>query len=276
MYKKFLIVASKLDKAGINITTSLSQFRKDAFASIVQKSETGFDFYLVDKEIVYTENLDLEKINKYDFIIFASKHSSSAGEKAITVHAVGNWREAKFGGENGKISKTSAIFAKQIFEKLKENMEKHGIKGYDLTMEATHHGPLLEKPCLFVEIGSTENEYNDRRAGFVIAKSISEAIENFKENPYNEIAIAIGGPHYCPNFNKIQESSNVAISHVIPQHASPITEEMIKEAIEKTEEEIDFAILDWKGLGKAEQRDEIVKILEKNYIIWKKSSDVKR
>ena len=51
---------------------------------------------------------------------------------------------------------------------------------------------------------------------------------------------------------------------------------MVREAVEKTEEEIDFAILDWKGLGKAEQRDEIVKILEKNYIMWKKSSDVKR
>ena len=275
MYKKFLIVASKLDKAGINITTQLSQFKKNPLSSVLQKNEIGFDFYLVDKEIIYTENLDLEKINKYDFIIFASKHKSEKNMKAIAVHTVGNWREARFGGERGKVSKTSAVFIKHLFEKLRLNCEKSGIKGYDITMEATHHGPLLEKPCVFVEIGSTETEYNDRRAGFVVAKTILEAIENFKENPYNEVAIAIGGGHYCSNFNKIQEKSNVAISHVISSYALPITEEMIKEAIEKTDEEIDFALIDWKGIENVEERQKIVGVLEKNYIQWKKVSDVK-
>src|SRR3990167_2785611 len=276
MYKKFLIVASKKDKAGTNITTQLSQFRKNPLASVLQSEGKGFDFYLVDDEILYNKNLSIEKISKYDFIVFASKHSSAKGEKAITIHTPGNFHEAKYGGEIGKISKTSALFMKQLFEKLNENAEKHSLKDYDVTMEATHHGPFINKPCLFLEIGSTEHEYSDKRIGFIVAKTLYDVMESFHENKYNEIAIAIGGPHYCPNFNKIQETSNVAISHVIPQHASPITEDMIKEAVEKTEEEIDFAILDWKGLGKAEQRDEIVKILEKNYIIWKKSSDVKR
>ena len=57
-YKKILIVASKLDKAGVNITTQLSQFG-------------DFKFYLVDQEAIYTENLDLEKINSFDFVLFA-------------------------------------------------------------------------------------------------------------------------------------------------------------------------------------------------------------
>ena len=120
MYKKFLIIASKKDKAGINITTQLSQFRKNPFSSILQKDEKGFDFYLVDDEILFNENLNLEKINKYDFIIFASKHSSGKEEKAITVHTPGNFREAKYGGEKGKISKTSALFIKHLFEKLNQ------------------------------------------------------------------------------------------------------------------------------------------------------------
>ena len=75
MYKKFLIVASKKDKAGINITTQLSQFKKNPLASILQNDERGFDFYLVDDEIVYTKNLDLNRINKYDFIILDSSPS---------------------------------------------------------------------------------------------------------------------------------------------------------------------------------------------------------
>ena len=262
-YEKFLIVASKLDKAGINITTQLSQFGE-------------FKFYLVDKEIIYTENIDLEKINSHDFIIFASKHKSESKEKTLSVHAPGNWRLAEFGGEKNKACKSSALFMKHIFEKLNDNAEKFHLIDYKITMEATHHGPLIEKPCLFIEIGSTETEWTDRIAGFVVAKAISEAISDFKENQYHEIAVAIGGPHYCPSFNKIQLKSNVAISHVIPQYAFPLTEEMVAEAISKTEEEIDFALLDWKGLGNAEQRQRIIEILGKLYVNYRRTSDVNK
>ena len=260
-YQKFLIVASKMDKAGINITTQLSQFGE-------------FKFYLVDKEIIYTENLDLEKINQYDFIIFASKHKSESKQKTLSVHAPGNWRLADLGGEKNKVCRSSAAFMKYLFEKLEKNAIDYHLKDYSVTLEATHHGPLIDKPCLFIEIGSTETEWTNTKASFVVARAISEAIKDFKENPYLEIAIAIGGPHYCPNFNKIQLKSNVAVSHVISQYAFPLTEEMVKEAIEKTEEELDFVLLDWKGLGNSEQRQKIIEILDNFHINYKKTSDV--
>jgi D-aminoacyl-tRNA deacylase len=261
MYKKYLVVASKKDKAGINITTNLSQFKNQ-----------DFDFYLVDDEIIYTENINLEKISNYDFIIFASKHSSGQGEKALAIHSVGNFHTADFGGEKGKVGKSSAMFQKQLFENLKKNVKKHELKDFVVTMEATHHGPLINKPCVFIEIGSSDLEYGNRRAGFIIAKTISETIESFKENPYNEVAIGIGGPHYCPNFNKLQENSNAAISHVIPQYALPLTEELIQEAIDKTEEEVDLVILDWKGLGTSEKRQELINILDKLHVRYEKTS----
>ncbi|MEK6827569.1 MAG: D-aminoacyl-tRNA deacylase [Nanoarchaeota archaeon] len=263
MYKNFLIVASKIDTAGINITTQMSQFG-------------NFNFYLVDDEIIYTENLNLEKMNQYDFIIFASKHQSEKGNKTISIHAPGNWRKAELGGEEGRVCKTSALFQKQIFEKLKSNMDKFHIKNYELTLECTHHGPLIKKPCLFVEIGATEKEWKDRKTGFIVAKSIAEMISEFKENPYNEIAIGIGGPHYCPNFNKIQLNSNIAISHVIPQYALPLTQEMVQEAIAGTDEDIDLILLDWKGLGNAEQRQQITDVLDKFYIQKKRTSEISK
>lgn len=276
MYKKYLIVASKLDRAGINITTQLSQFRKNPLVSAMQSDEPGFDFYLTEKEIIYDEGIDKEKINKYDFIIFASKHKSEANEKTISIHAPGNWRNADFGGEKGKISLTSALFQKQIFEKLNKNIKEHNLRNYKVTLECTHHGPLIDKPCIFIEIGSTENEWRDIRAGFIIAITIRDIIKEFKENPYNEIAIGIGGPHYCPNFNKIQLNSNVAVSHIIPGYALPLTEEMVKEAIDKTQEEVDFAILDWKGLGVAEERQRIMGILDKLYVDYKRTSEINK
>ena len=147
---------------------------------------------------------------------------------------------------------------------------------YKVTLEATHHGPLLDKPCVFIEIGSTQIEWKDRRASFCIAKTIIDAVKNFKPSTYQEIAIGIGGPHYCPSFNKIQLSSNVAIAHVIPKYLDPITEEMILESVNKTSEEVDFAIVDWKGLGNAGQRDKVLEILDKNYISWKKVGEIKK
>ena len=275
MYQKYLIVASKLDPAGINITTQLSQFKGNPVISSMRQVP-AFDFYLIDKEIIYTENLDLEKINKYDFIIFASKHRSEKKEKTLSIHAPGNWRSAQLGGEPGKICQSSALFQKEIFERLNANAEKYHLKDYKITLEVTHHGPLIDKPCLFIEIGSTEVEWVYKKAGFIIAKTISEAISGFEENPYREIAIGIGGRHYCSNFNKIQLNSNIAISHIIPGYVLPLEEEMIREAIEKTQEEFDFLLIDWKGIPNSEERKRILDIFERNYIRWKKTGEIKK
>jgi D-aminoacyl-tRNA deacylase len=260
---KYLIVASKLDFAGMNITNQLTQFGQ-------------FDFYFVNDEVIYDKNIDKEKINKFDFIIFASKHQSEKKEKTLSVHSPGNWRDAEYGGERGRVCPSSAILQKQLFKKLSFNADFFHLKNYQLTLEATHHGPLIEKPCVFIEIGSTENEWRDRKAGFIIAKTIADTIAEFKENPYNEIAVGIGGPHYCPNFNKLQLGSNVAFSHIIPEYALPLTEEMIQEAISKTTEEVDFVVLDWKGIGRVDSREEIIRILDKLYIRYKRASDIER
>lgn len=262
MFKKFLIIGSKEDPASSNIVTNLLDLG-------------SFNVHFIDGDMLNTRNLDRDKINEYDFIIFASKHKSEKKEKTLSVHSPGNFREVWGGGEEGKLSISSALFQKHLFSVMKKVVEESALTRYSLTMEVTHHGPLIERPSIFIEIGGSEEEWKDKKASFVIAKVIREAIETWKENPYHEIAFGIGGPHYCPSFNKLQLNSNVAFSHIIPKYVSPITEEMILEARNKTFEEVDFAVLDWKGLGKAEERDEIIKILEKNYIQWKKASEIK-
>lgn len=260
--KKYLIIASRKDIAGMNIVEQLYKFGK-------------YDLYIVEGEILHNENLDMERIKPYDFVIFASKHQSEKKEKTLSIHSPGNWKKASMGGQAGKVCKSSALFNKELFEMLHKIAEEHQIQNkFKLTLECTHHGPLINKPCVFIEIGSTEREWNNHVAGFVVAKTIHKTIQTFKENKYREPAIAIGGPHYCPNFNKLQANSNIAISHIIPEYALPLTEEMLKEAIEKTEENIEFAVLDWKGLGNAEQRNETIKILDKLYVRHKRTNQV--
>lgn len=277
MYNKFLILADKEDLAGVNIASQLSQFAKNPISEVLSKKKRFFDILLVDGSILHEANLDAEKIEKYDLVIFASRHKSEKNEKTLSVHAPGNWKEAKYGGRENKVCKSSAIFQKQLFRKLNDNAKKHGLDiRYKITLEATHHGPLIKKPCVFIEIGSTETEWKDSRAGFVVAKTISEAIEEFKEDKYKEVAIGLGGGHYCPEFTKLQLDSNVAFSHIISKYALPITEEILQEAWKNTDEEPDFIVVDFDGLGNSEEKQKVIDIIKKTGLPWKKLEEIKR
>jgi len=266
---KPVIVASKKDDAGMNIVEEL-------------KKSDNLPIYLTEKEIIYAENIDkeIEKNHEADFIIFASKHESKQKRKSLSVHAPGNWKKAEMGGKEGKVCKTSAFFLKHLFKILNQEVEEQEEikKNYQVTLEATHHGPYIEKPCCFIEIGSSKKEWKDKKAGRIISETIKRAINsfNFKEAEKNYIpAIGIGGPHYCPNFNKIQLNSKYALSHIIPQYAFPITKKMLKESIEKTQEQVETIVMDWKGL-KSEQRKETIKLLNSLTLKYLRTSEIKK
>lgn len=257
----FAVLYSKKDQAGINIAEQLKKLY------LPQIPVIGFA-----KESIYNENIDEKdgRLRNIDFIIFATKHQSSAKIPSLSLHAPGNWRNADFGGKPGKICKTSALALKYLFQKLTKNAESK----YPVTLECTHHGPLLEKiPCCFIEIGSDETAWKNPELGKIIAKTIADVqhFDNWKnkaENKQIKTAIAIGGPHYAPNFNKIQlsEISNIAIAHIIPEYALPLAESMLKEAIKNTKEHINMILLDWKGCGNSEARQKIIEIIEKTGI----------
>ena len=60
VYQKYLIIASKVDPAGVNITTQLSQFRENPLLSGM-KQGPNFDFYLIDTPIIDDSGIDKEK-----------------------------------------------------------------------------------------------------------------------------------------------------------------------------------------------------------------------
>ncbi|MBU0957528.1 MAG: hypothetical protein KKF56_01820 [Nanoarchaeota archaeon] len=241
-----LIIISKKDQAGINISKFLSKSLKVHF---------------VESESVYAEDID-KKFPENDLIIFASKHQGST-PRMLSLHAPGNPSSNDFGGEKNTLCLTSGTILKTFFRELNENTPE----GWNTTLECTHHGPNIEStPCLFIEIGSSKDDWEKTEAGKAIATTIENALILIKDKLENNLeyqtAIALGGPHYCPNFNKIQLSPDLAISHIIPEYQSPITETMIQEAINKTQEKVTTAIIDWKGLGKSEDRQKVIDILE--------------
>ena len=77
-------------------------------------------------------------------------------------------------------------------------------------------------------------------------------------------------------FNKIQLNSNYAISHIIPEYVLPLTEIMLKQAEQKTKEQIKLVLLDWKGCGKSEQRQQIIKLIEKSGLKYIRTGEIEK
>jgi len=51
---------------------------------------------------------------------------------------------------------------------------------------------------------------------------------------------------------------------------------MIKEAEEKTLEQIECALIDWKGCGKSEERQKVVEVLDRLGLKYKRTSHVEK
>ena len=270
---RFAIVYSKLNIAG---TVIMEELKKLAFTP-------HFPIIELAKETLYSDNFNAKhypELQNIDLIVFASTHRSEKGNPSLSLHAPGNWRNADLGGHPGKISKTSAFISKYLFQELNKNYEKdkNNLKeNYEVTLEVTHHGPSIDFPCCFIELGSTEKQWNDREAAKIIAKTIL-SLENYPDtHPDHWIAsIAIGGPHYAPNFNKIQLNSQYAIGHIIPEYSLPLTESMLKEAEQKTSETIGEILIDWKGCGNSESRQNIMNIIERMGFKHKRTNAVKK
>jgi len=237
---KAAIIVSKKDPAGMNV------------AGFLEKGDLGdAKLYYVSSESIYSERID-DGIDA-DLFIFATKHQSAKGVHSLSCHSPGNWGKAAAGGEDCKLCYAPAVYLKEIFLLLNKlnNLDS------EITMECTHHGPYIEKPCFFIEIGSDEEQWNDWKAGEIISKVIVEFLRKLKNNDFGKykVAFGVGGTHYLATLNKFQLNSDIAIGHTCPKYAfESLDKEMILQAISKTVPKVDFVLLDWKGMGKEKQR----------------------
>lgn len=266
---EFAVIASTKDEASMNIKENLlPHFR------VLDETYENENVYAYEKIKLYTINSDLithenihESINA-DFFIFISKHKSQSAIPTLSIHCIGNWNENELGGLKNRLVFSSALMLRKFFLVLNELGKD---SGYEIVYEATHHGPYLERPAFFIEIGSTIKEWNDKKAGNIIAKTIITSLS--KETKKADVAIGIGGLHTCPEFNKVVLRNNIALSHICPKYVlQQLTKEGIKEAIQKTVEKVDYTILDWKGLGKEKQR--VIEMLKELNIDYKKTTSL--
>ena len=222
------IVISKQDIASMNIAKLLLSMERWKEKDGIYLND-GKMLYFIEDVHIYHDNVDKEVESlgySPNTIIFASRHASIAKKRTLSIHAIGNFSKAEYGGKDTTLVPCNPLLMRDALELLKEK----GLEEYETCYEATHHGPYLEKPCFFIEVGSTEKEWKDERACRAIAETILEM-----EERQHEIAIGIGGGHYAPRFTDMALEKDIAFGHIAAKYAVPyLNEEMLRKMIEAT------------------------------------------
>jgi len=271
-----LIAASSKDTAGLNIERqilnhySFRAITEDFEENPVYVSEiNGKDVKLVTlrDEAVYAQSLT-DFFAELELVVFVSRHSSVSGTPTLSVHTSGNLSSAELGGLPRKVSVSPANAMRDALKTMMQFKEEMHLE-YEVSYECTHHGPSLNVPTMFAELGSSIKQWKDLKAAEAVAHATMNAISEFGESK-SPAVLGIGGPHYNAKFTRIALESEVAFGHMIPKYAIPyIDGEILSQCVAKTLEKVDYAVLDWKGI-KGEHKSKLVEMLERMGILFKK------
>ena len=240
-----LLVAYIDDPAGINMAKFISRGLEKDNALFRGKK---FDLLIIPSPTISADWLD-EEFN-YDRYIFLSKHAAESGTLALTCHSTGNFDVAEFGGNSKQIAIPFPAFQKTYLQNLWK--KRSNFPDFEITIEATHHGPTnLDKPCIFIEIGTTQKQWNDVK----LCGSIAKIIEQTFEKPLREfpVAVCFGGTHYSKKFTNEVINGKFALGTVIPKHALEFLTESFFQHIMERNVDAKIALLDWKSLGQNKQ-----------------------
>ena len=250
-----LLVASSKDVAGVNIAKHvLSQYHFSKTRETFQENPVysaeinGKQVTLITlrEETVNAQNLP-DHFANLSLIVFISKHSSASGTPTLSAHTPGNFGAAELGGLPRKVSVSPAAALHDALKALMRFKEEMRLK-YEVSYECTHHGPSLNVPAMFVELGSSEKQWSDLRAAEAVARAAMEAIVKFGVSKSTAV-LGIGGPHYNQRFTRMALGDEVIFGHIIPKYAVQwVDAEILSQCVEKTLEKVDCAILDWKGI----------------------------
>jgi len=253
-----LIVASTKDIASMNIAQKITDsygferlsesFRQNP---VYRKTISGQEVKLVfvKEELIHTQFLT--DFFTPELLVFVSKHSSVSGIPTLSVHTPGNFGEAQVGGITRKISVSPASAMKEALLEVSRRKEQLGLN-YKVSYECTHHGPSLDVPTMFVELGSSPVQWKDLKAAEAVAHAAMAAVT--KRSRHSAV-LGVGGPHYSERFTRMALNTEVAFGHIIPKYAIPkIDAAMLKQCVQKTVETVESAVFDWKGMRGADKK----------------------
>lgn len=146
-------------------------------------------------------------------LVFPSVHRSERGYDAMTVHPLGN------PGSTAEVGGRPEVFVpaapRLMADALRRLADGTGAVGWPATFEATHHGPELESPAFFIEVGGSDPDHPPEKATRLIAAVVRE----LSEDPADQVVLGVGGGHYAPHFTDLTLRRSIAFGHMLARHA---------------------------------------------------------
>ena len=219
-----LLVASNKDIASLNIKQQI--LKHYPFAKTAQTFQAKPHLYTADingkkvtlvtlnEESVKAQNLP-DNFPNANLIVFISRHSSQSGKPTLSVHTPGNFGDAELGGLPRTLSVSPASAMQTALKALMHYKEELNLN-YEVSFECTHHGPSLNVPTMFVELGSSPAQWNDLKAAEAVAHAAMSAIANFS-TPASSAVLGIGGTHYNQKFTLMALVGEAVFGHMIPK-----------------------------------------------------------
>lgn len=225
----------------------------------VSSSHENIRLHIHEGSLLHIENLD-EMYPDSSCFIFLSKHRSQSGIPTLTCHCTGNFATNLCGGNPKEIAIAYPSLQKSYLKAI--TAARTRVPEYEIVIEATHHGPTsLERPVLFVELGSSEKQWTDTNAAACICDSLIQILDNNIEC-CTHIGIGLGGTHYPNKFSKLLLHSKFGLAAIASKHnLEAVDDAMLEQMIAKTVEPVTHIIIDIKGLGK--QKERIMEMVEK-------------
>ena len=248
------IVYSTLDVASSNIAeavkTRMDFEEAEPINGLRHFAAERVDMIEIGTELIKADFID--KVVDTDFIVFPSRHSSAKGVATFTTHAEGNWSDdAEFGGRAKALSMAAPIRMLAMLKAMKET----NTTDIPVMYEATHHGPFLDTPSFFVEVGGNKETVESVKFAGGVAESIVGMLRDGSRE-YGKVAIGIGGTHYPEKFTRLALEGKYAFAHMMPRYQAGNLD-MLQKAVERADSEVELAVIEWKSI-KADDRDKII------------------
>jgi|Deesub1362A_J573_1020465.scaffolds.fasta_scaffold00008_303 D-aminoacyl-tRNA deacylase len=265
----FLFIVSRKDPAGLLMAEYLCDLHSCNKVSkdVVQFEDCDWYLAYIDNDIIYSDEVDKQLGMSPKTIIFLSRHSSRSGSPTLSVHVTGNpTGEAEYGGKPYSLAISHPILMRSTLVYMSQIARERGLQ-YHVSLEVTHHGPSeISSPSFFVEVGSSIEQWKDKKAIQAAVDSVLKAIKS----PLEGIpAVGFGGPHYAPTFTRYALEKGYAFGHILSKHVLGNTGfDIIMDAFKKTSN-TKTAVFNWKGIPGGIRRQLYEELTKKGFEVVK-------
>jgi D-aminoacyl-tRNA deacylase len=216
------LVVSRADRASEHIGDQLlaraswqeavDDDRPDGAGGGVYYTRPGFELRTFDDLHLHLDDAAVA-FDDPSLLFFLSRHSGETGP-LLSAHFTGNFGPAEYGGADGELARAAPNAQKRLVRALAD----HAPDGYDVGVECTHHGPSrVGVPSLFVELGSSDAEWDDPAGAEAVARAVLDvagvAADRVDGDDTRHV-VGFGGGHYAPRFERLVRETDWAVGHV--------------------------------------------------------------